>query len=85
MANGNIENGSKFLTWKWLSVTLVGILILLCGWSMGGTFSDVKADMKSLQEKKLDKETYYRDISRIEKTMGDMDLKLDRLLNKVGK
>jgi len=56
------ENGNgKGPTWKWLAGILVGILIVVGGYFLG----DVRSEVRSLSERKLDKETYYNDIKDI--------------------
>jgi len=77
MANEN-GNGSRYPSWKWLTGILVGLLIVIGGYSL----SDVRSEVKTLHDKKVDKDAYYRDIDRIGKTMDEMDKKLDRILAK---
>jgi chromosome segregation ATPase len=40
------DNGSKYPTWKWMAITLSGILILLTGYIVGGGMSESKTELK---------------------------------------
>ena len=40
------DNGGKYPTWKWLAITLSGILILLIGYIVGGGMSESKTELK---------------------------------------
>ncbi|MDD5532378.1 MAG: hypothetical protein PHC52_06270 [Syntrophales bacterium] len=74
------EPNGRYPTWKWLAGILVVLLIAVGGYTLGGSFSEVKADIKTLQEKKVDKEAYYREFGQLCDTIKTMDAKLDRLL-----
>lgn len=62
------NNNGKYPSWKWLVSILMGLLIFFgAQWA-----TDVKARVQRVEENKLDKEQYYRDLS-------DMRKKLDCL------
>jgi hypothetical protein len=82
MANGDGENGGRFMTWKAIASILISLLIIVGSYALGTALADAKSNIKELQDKKVDKEAYYRDISRLEQTMCEMDRKLDRLLSR---
>ena len=72
----------KNVTWQWL----VGILVVLLFAAGGILLADNKASVRKnevkieqVQEKKLDKELYYRDIGEIKETLKDIVAKIDKL------
>ena len=67
-------NGSKYPSWKWLAGILVGLLIIIGGYTLGTSIGEVKAGILVLQDKKLDKDQYLLD-------MKDMKDKIDCIYN----
>ncbi len=72
----------KNVTWQWL----VGVLMILVFAAGGIIVADTRTGVstavvkiESIQEKKLDKELYYRDIGEIKQTLKDIALKIDKL------
>ena len=62
MANGETNgNGSRFIPWVWLAGTAVTLLISIAGF----TLAETRGDIRSLQERKLDREQYYQDMRGI--------------------
>jgi hypothetical protein len=43
------DNGSKYLSWKWLAGVLLGVVFLLTGFFVGGGMSDSKVEMKEIK------------------------------------
>ena len=66
------SNGSKYPSWKWITGILVTLLMLIGGYTLGTSIGEVKAGILTLQDKKLDKEVYHRD-------MDDMKDKIDSI------
>jgi len=54
-------------TWKAITGVLVSIVLGIGGYAFGTTISDVKSEINTLKEKKLDKEQYQSDIQDIKK------------------
>ena len=78
MPPGNEKN----VTWQWL----VGILLILVFAAGGIILADTKTEVQKVQtkveqvqEKKLDKETYYRDIGEIKVTLKEIVEKIDKI------
>ena len=67
-------NGSKYPSWKWIAGILVGLLIVIGGYTLGTSIGEVKAGILVLQDKKLDKDQYLLD-------MKDMKDKIDCIYN----
>ena len=44
------DNG-RYPTWKWISCGVIGLLIMLTGFFMGGNINESKADAKELRVK----------------------------------
>jgi hypothetical protein len=59
----NDDGNGKYPTWKWLSGVLISLVLIISGYALGGTLTDMKTDLKA----KLDKAEYYRDIRDIQK------------------
>jgi uncharacterized protein YpmS len=79
MANGNNET---FISWKWLVGILISIVILIAGFVVSDTrcaIDDANKEIKKLEDKKLDKEIYYRDIRDIK---DNLDYLVKRELRK---
>lgn len=79
MANGNNET---FISWRWLVGILVLIVLSVVGFVVSDTrcaIDDATKEIKILQEKKLDKELYYRDIKDIK---DNLDFLVKRELRK---
>lgn len=55
--NGN----GKYIPWVWVAGIMMAILISIAGVSLTQT----QADIRYLQEKKVDKEQYYHDVQSI--------------------
>ncbi len=65
MANGENE---KYISWRFISVTIVGIIFIIVGAIISDTRANiVKAEkqIEKLQNEKIDKEQYYCDIKEI--------------------
>ena len=76
----------KNVTWQWL----VGILVVLLFAAGGVLLADNKAKVQKnetkieqMQERKVDKEQYYIDISDIKKTLVAIDGKIDRMRQEI--
>ena len=65
MANGENE---KFISWRFVAVTIVGIIFIIVGAIISDTRANiVKAEknIETLQKEKVDKEQYQCDIKEI--------------------
>ena len=74
-------NGSN-VTWKWLVGVLFSLLILIGGIVIADNRAVVQKNndkIESIQEKKVDKEQYYRDIGVIMSTLEKIETKIDKL------
>ena len=76
----------KNVTWQWL----VGVLVVLLFAAGGVLLADNKAKVQKnetkieqMQERKVDKEQYYIDISDIKKTLVAIDGKIDRIRQEI--
>ena len=72
----------KNVTWQWLAGTLL-ILVFAAGGiivadTRTGVFNAV-VKIEVLQDKKLDKEQYYRDMSEVKGILKDIVVKIDKL------
>ena len=77
-----VNMNGKSVTWQWL----VGVLVVLLFAAGGILLADNKAKVQKnetkieqMQEKKVDKEQYYRDIGEIKETLKDIVVKIDKL------
>jgi len=71
MTNGN---GSA-VSWKWVAVTLVGIVVMVVGGIVADTrscVSETGKKIEALQREKVDKEQYHRDIGEIKDSLRDI-------------
>ncbi|MEN6360018.1 MAG: hypothetical protein ABFD59_08180 [Smithella sp.] len=64
------EKKDRFITWSWIAGILLTVLVMFGGYML----TDTRAEIKSLQQVKLDKEDYYRDIDAVKKG-------IDKLIN----
>ena len=76
-----LANGRN-VTWQWL----VGVLLILVFAAGGIILADTKAEVQKVQgkveqvqEKKVDKEQYYRDIGEIKQALIKIADKLDKI------
>ena len=72
----------KNVTWQWL----VGVLVVLLFAAGGVLLADNKAKVQKnetrieqMQERKVEKEQYYRDIADIRDTLKTIDRKIDKI------
>ena len=75
-------NGTKFVSVKLLVAVLLTVVFAAISMIVSDTKSAVnKAQdrIECLQKDKLDRETYYRDMTEIRETLIRMDFKLDRI------
>ena len=76
----------KSVTWQWL----VGVLVVLLFAAGGVLLADNKARVQKsetrieqMQERKVEKEQYYRDIADIRDTLKTIDGKIDKIQQKI--
>jgi uncharacterized protein YpmS len=70
MANGENE---KYISWRFISVTIVGIIFIIVGAIISDTRANiVKAEknIETLQKEKVDKEQYQCDIREIKDSLN---------------
>ncbi|HHT9145629.1 MAG TPA: hypothetical protein ACFYD4_08115 [Candidatus Wunengus sp. YC61] len=61
-------NGGKTPTWRWIAEVVLAILMIVIGFYL----SETRSDVKILAATKLDKDAYYRDISDIKEMITEM-------------
>lgn len=61
MNQDNCENGQKYPSWQWIAITVVAILIGITGFMYTGIANTVR----ELEQVKLDKAQYYRDMDEV--------------------
>jgi len=55
------EKKERFITWSWIAGILLTVLVMFGGYML----TETRADIKTLQQQKLDKEVYDRDIKAV--------------------
>ncbi len=82
MANGDANGNGKYVSTKFLVAILIAIVFAAVGLIVADTrggVSKAQDQIQCLQKDKLDRETYYRDMTEIRETLIRMDFKLDRI------
>ena len=72
----------KNVTWQWAAGVLLTLVFAAVGIIVADTrtgVSNAVVKIEILQDKKLDKEQYYRDIGEIKQTLKDIVIKIDKL------
>lgn len=74
------------VTWKWLVGVLLSLLLLVGGMVIADNRVVVMKNQDKIEEikkDKVDKEQYYRDIADIKNTLDKIDLKVDKIREKM--